>query len=675
MLGTLLYNSKQRRYAGVAGTVAAVLSGWVLLRAQDSAADHSKGVVPHAECTFFGPARERYIAAMKRDYHLSRLTEQVTGQIRASRAQGGSLPGVPGGTRTGNAQDLANGGMIDQYIFQAMSDAGVQPAALTNDYEFIRRISLDLTGRIPAPDAVQSFVTDTTPNKRAALIDQLMSSPAWVDKWTMYYGDLFQNGVTKTASGTVLFNEGRNAFYNWIHNALANNMPYDQMARTIITATGDNSYDPAQGPLNWVVGGRITGGPVQDTQDQLAANVADTFLGLANMNCVLCHNGRGHLDQLNLYFAGVTRYTAWQFAAFMAHTPNPTIVRFNPSNNNVYYWKLSDSMNGDYQLGSTTGNRPARAIVGTEKTVAPVYIFNGDTPKKGTSYRQALAGEVTSDFQFARATVNYVWKQFFGQGIVEPVDQFDLARLDPDNPPPDNGTPLGQLQPSNPRLLNALAQSFISSGYDIKALQRQIVNSNAYQLSSFYDPTLWQPSYQSLFARHFVQRLWAEEIHDAITQSSNVGVAYNVYLGTDPNNTSAGMKILNWAMQLPDTRDLAGVGGNAFMDAFLRGDRDTLPRSGEGSLSQALGLMNDNFVMSRVRSANAGANGLINKVLANGVSDDQLVTTLFLNVLSRYPTDAEKTVALNSLKSGSRKSAAEDLLWSLYNKVDFIFNY
>jgi nucleoside diphosphate kinase len=667
---------KRRRYALLTLAAVTSISTVVLLRAQDDTTDNSKGVVPHAECTFFGPAREKTLAAIKKDYHASDITSRVTGMMpRAQQQQAAALPGVPGGTRTGDITELAQGGLIDQYIFQAIADANVQPAAKTSDYEFLRRVTLDLTGRIPTAVQVQTFVADTTPDKRAKLVDSLMTSQAWVDKWTMYYGDLFQNGVQKTVSGTPLFNEGRNAFNIWIRNALSNNMPYDQMARALITATGSNTYDPAQGPLNWVVGGRITGGPVQDTQDQLAANVADTFLGLANMNCVECHNGRGHLDSLNSYFAGVTRYQAWQFAAHMAHTPNPNLVRYDPTNNNLYYWSLTDNMTTDYQLGSTTGNRPARTIVGNQRTVSPVYIFNGDVPGKGVNYRQFLANEVTADFQFARATVNYMWKQFFNQGIVEPVDQFDLARLDPDNPPPNDGTPLGQLQPSNARLLNALAQSFVQSGYDIKALQRQIVNSNAYQLSSFYDSNQWQPSYQSLFARHFVRRLWSEEIHDAITQSSNVGVAYKVYTGTDPSQTAAGTVTLNWAMQLPDTRDLGGVGANAFLDAFLRGDRDTLPRDPEGSLSQALNLMNDNFVMTRVRRANAGTAGLINQLTATGVTDDQLVTQMYLNVLSRLPSDAEKTTALNNLKNGNRNNAAEDLLWSLYNKVDFIFSY
>ena len=103
----------------------------------------------------------------------------------------------------------------------------------------------------------------------------------------------------------------------------------------------------------------------------------------------------------------------------------------------------------------------------------PQYIFNGDAPKPGEDYRAALARNVTGDFQFARATVNYMWAQFFGRGIVDPPDTFDPARLDPDNPPPAPWT----LQPTNAALLNALAQHFVDSGYNVKALMREIANS------------------------------------------------------------------------------------------------------------------------------------------------------------------------------------------------------
>ena len=110
----------------------------------------------------------------------------------------------------------------------------------------------------------------------------------------MYYGDLFKNSSYKQQVN--LNNEGRNAFYKWIKDSLANAKPYDQMAREMIAAPGGNTWDPRAGAANWIVGGRVTGGPLQDTQDQQMANVAETFLGLANLNCLLCHNGRGHLD-------------------------------------------------------------------------------------------------------------------------------------------------------------------------------------------------------------------------------------------------------------------------------------------------------------------------------------------------------------------------------------------
>src|SRR6266567_6464031 len=137
----------------------------------------------------------------------------------------------------------------------------------------------------------------------------------------------------------------------------------------------------------------------------------------------------------------------------------------------------------DYTLNTTTGNRPSRSPIGTQKTVSPIYPFTGETPASGENYRVALARIVTSDIQFSRATVNYIWKEFFGRGIVDPVNQFDPARLDPDNPPPDPWT----LQPSNARLLNAMAQEFVADGFDIRNLMRKLTNSEAYQLSSKYD--------------------------------------------------------------------------------------------------------------------------------------------------------------------------------------------
>jgi len=158
--------------------------------------------------------------------------------------------------------------------------------------------------------------------------------------------------------------------------------------------------------------------------------------------------------------------------------------------------------------------------------------------------------------------------------------------------------------------------------------------------------------------------LWAEEIHDAIVQSSNIIPTYN--------NATWGPQ--SWAMKLPEpmnTPDGATGAVTTFLDAFLRGNRDDQERRPDGSISQALDLMNDNFVMGRVK-ANGPATSLLVKAL--GLPDDQMVNTLFLNVLSRYPTSVEMTAALANLKTNQTQEA-QNLLWSLYNKVDFIFNY
>jgi hypothetical protein len=530
----------------------------------------------------------------------------------------------------------------------------------------VRRVTLDLTGRIPTADAVTSFVNDSNFDKRAKLVDALMASPEWVDKWTIWFGDFLQNNSQNTQIQRNIL--GVVAFNNYIRDSLTSGKPYNQMARELISAIGTSSY--TQGELNYIVGGYMGGGPVQDQFDLQAANVAETFLGISHMNCLLCHNGRGHLDSLSLWGYYTTRQQAWGMASFMSRTttqgtPNGTTPPWSALNNRV----------NDYQLNTTTGNRPARCTVdangrcvGATQTVKPTYLFDGATAPAGTDYRAFLGQKITSDFQFARATVNYIWEYFFGLGIVSPSNQFDPMRLDPDNPPtdcPSDKNPC-TLQPTNARLLNALAQDFINSGYNLKALMKEIANSRAYQLSSRYTGT-WDPNSQTLFARHLVRRLWSEEVADAITQSSGVTATYT--------NANWNPTTVNWAMKLPEPRNTGGNGTAAsvgFLDAFLRGNRDDQDRRGDGSISQALDLMNDNFIMQRVNSS--AATSLIVKALA--LPNDQLVSTLFLNVLSRYPTAAEMSTALQNLQTqATRTTEARYLYWSLYNKVDFVFNY
>ncbi len=618
-------------------------------RAQEESAEP-----PHAECTYFSPAGEKFRLALpgrKQEGEAGRLTDFVVARLGVKTMSAGAS----------KARNAAPESTIDRHIFQALEEAGVTPAEPATDTEFARRVTLDLTGRIPTVERLLAFLRDGSPNKREKLLDELLASEEWVDRWTMFLGDLLKNTDRINSQGVVRYADGRNAFYRWIRAAVAANRPWNQIASDIIAAKGKNSWDDGEAAINWLVGGIVSGGPQQDIWDQQAANVAETFLGVGHMNCVLCHDGRGHLDSLSLWGKSATRYSAWGMAAFFSRTTlsrTPAVA----GQSQPYYWAVNDNLAANaanYRLNTTTGNRPARRAIGSVTQVQPVYPFSGNGPKPGENYREALAREVTSDFQFARAMVNRIWKEFFVIGLVEPVDQFDPARLDPDNPPPEPW----KLQASHPRLLNALAQDFIDGGYDLKRLMRQIVTSRAYQLSSRY-PGEWNPTWDKLYARKLVRRLWAEEIHDAIVQASNVFPSYRIADGWT----------VRWAMQLPEPRNLPGGATTAFLDSFLRGNREDQERRLEGSPSQALSLMNDTFVMTRTRAQGSGASA---SLLARYLSapDDQLIQGLFLTVLSRYPTEEESRYAASMLKSGNRTQQAENLLWSLFNKVDFIFNY
>jgi hypothetical protein len=628
--------------------------------------------VEHPECTFFGPQRDTLVKAALQarglaasSHNLSDLTERVVQMMGY----------VPPGSPTYGFEQSQPAGSIDSYIYADFQKNGITPAPMTTDWEFIRRVTLDLTGRIPSSAAVLSFVANTDPQKRSKTIDQLLASPEWVDKWTMYYGDLFKNTVTQASTSLNRFAQGRNAFYQYIHDSIANGKPYNQMAAELLTAADTNSYNT--GTLNWILNGWVSNGPVQDTTDAMTAAAADTFLGITHVNCLLCHNGRGHLDSISLWGANTTRYQAWQLASYLSHTQlGRTTVPATPANNNVYYWFAADNTKGyttDYTLNTTSGNRPARQPPAGCKSgqpcnyVPPLYIFNGDTPMPGENYRAALARDVTGDFQFARAAVNYLWAYFFGQGLVDPPDTFDPARLDPNNPPPAPWT----LQPTNAALLNALATHFVQNGYNLKATMREIVNSQTYQLSSRYNGT-WNAAWQPYFARKYVRRLWGEEIHDAIVTSSGTYTNYTLTGFTDQGGSYPAY--INYAMQLPDVVNAPNGSVSAFLDTFLRGNRDDQPRKQDGSILQALNLMNNAFVETRLQYSGSAPSQLIAQHL--NLANSDLVNTLFLAILSRYPSSDESTKAVAALSGASNRSqAVQDLVWSLYNKVDFVFNY
>jgi hypothetical protein len=568
-----------------------------------------------------------------------------------------------------SAQEIPRRNFIDTILFDRMVRDNVASAPLCSDAEFIRRVYLDLTGRIPSATDVTRFLNDPSPAKREALVDALIGTPEFVDKWTMFFNDLFRN--TSLSSNINRYIGGRDAFYRYVRDSIVNNKGYNQIATEMITASGDSFVN---GEVNFIVGGNVPMGPAQDTMDGLAVQVSSTFLGISSMDCLLCHDGAGHLNAVNLWGAQQKRSEAWGMAAFFARTRRAqTTVSQTP-----FYAKytVTENATGEYQLNTDSGNRTARTPVNGKNTADPKYLFNGGgTVSSGENRRQALARLITADPQFARAAVNYIWEKIMVEALVSPSNTFDPARLSPEAQIPDGWA----LQPANAELLEALADEFRRDSFNLRNLIALIVKSSAYQLSSQY-PGAWKVEYMPYYARKYVRRLDAEEVHDAIVKATGIfpmsgSPAQPGYELRADDGVTVTSRVL-WAMQLPEPREPRRDGtARAFLDSFLRGDRDARLRTQEPSILQALNLMNNSFVMNRIHQRNAGST--VQKLLADPQASDNnwLIEQLYLTTLSRRPTQAEKDKILPYYSSLGKQTATESLQWVLLNKVDFTFNY
>lgn len=580
------------------------------------------------------------------------LVSEATTSVAAALSTDSELATVP-------PQNIPRKNFIDNILFDRMGKDGIQSAPLCTDEEFIRRAYLDITGRIPSAADVTAFLADSNANKRDVLVDKLIGSPEYVDKWTMFFGDLYKNNARSV--NVNRFSGGRDAFYNYIKDAVSKNKAYNQMAKEMIANDGDNFV---QGEVNFIVGGIVPMGPAQDTMDGTAVEVTRAFLGINATDCLLCHDGAGHLDQVNLWGSEKTRLDAWGMSAFFARTRRQRQVLSQQPN--FAKFMVSEGALGEYQLNTTTGNRQTRSPINGKNSVDPKYFLgNGGGVNAGENRRQAIARLVTADKQFARAAVNYIWEKLMVEALVSPSNAFDPARLDPAATLPNGWS----LQPANAELLNALADEFIKQNYDIRKLIALITKSNAYNLSSQY-PATWNLAMVPYYARKYIRRLDAEEVHDAILKATNFTATYQMRDTLNQNTFT-----VNWAMQLPDTLEPRTNPQVAnFMNLFIRGDRDVKPRSFEPSIQQSLSLMNNTFVLNKIHQNNAGS--AVATLLANAtLTDQQIVTQLFLNTLSRNPRQDELDALLPLFSSQGKRQATEGIQWALLNKMDFIFNY
>ncbi len=535
---------------------------------------------------------------------------------------------------------------IDDHIFAKAGRNGIPLAPLSSDTEFLRRVSLDLTGRLPEVDAIRKFAGDPDPEKRDKLIDSLTAtsvaglrrrlSTPFLHRWTYWFGDLFRSNNGHLA-------DGREVFYDYIYSALLENLPYDEMVREMLTATARSNW--TNGPVNMLARDYVneTDDSIinnEDTYDQWVISSYKAFLGI-NVECISCHGGKGHLEKTNRWLSKKKREDFWRQASFFAGSR-----LWRPFGDYSNFALTDDGKGYDLKRPSVTRIQRYKA------DVTPMFMLTGETPRPGENLRQAYARLLTSNRQFARATVNLVWAELMGVGIVDPPFAFDLDAL--------------ETQTAHPELLEALAKEFEAHHYDLRYLIKLITKSSTYQLSSRAQGE-WKPDYSRYFARHFVRRLPALQLWDAVCQSTGVFLEIPI-LRSD--------RKVKYSLEMIDPDDLGGkvkpladlLAMFGLNNRYAVGD-DT---GTKGSIVQASALLNNPLIKDRVKAQKGSRlSDLLQREPPLG--NERIVEELFLATLSRFPSEPERKIAVQLLEQ-YHTQGAEDLLWSLLNRVEFFAN-
>ena len=573
-----------------------------------------------------------------------RLTERVTAELPPPAAATSQIP---------------HRNFIDDEIFGKMRRDGVPHAALATDLEFLRRAKLDLTGRIPTPAEVRDFPADPSANKRERLIEQLVGSPEFVDKWAYFFMDILR------ANGKM--GRGYQLFHYALKESLAADRPYDDWVRSLIASSAKSNYVVAS--ANPIAREHVEGKPGEasdgddltkvhqiDTHDELTILHGKVFLGV-NLSCISCHDGGGHLEKVNAYLTTKRRVDFFQEAAFLGKTRYIPHVEKSAAIMGHFY--VDDGGAGyDTKADSMLRNRRS----GGANT--PKFILSDEAARPGAEPREELGRMLTSHPQFARATANMFWAKLMGVGLVDPYDEFDLARLDPKN------LPVGwDAQPSHPELLEKLGDYFRQNNHSLQKLFKLICNSSAYQLSARF-PGEWKDNYTRYYSRKLVRMLTAEELHDAIASATSRPGKFVIASKKEDGSSDGGAAAsVSMAMQVAVPQPRGEL--KSFMAAFGESNRGAPPRPPSPSPLQPIMMMRSPVVNDRVLAAK---DSRVQRLLDTYADNGKVVDELFMGTLSRSPLPAERSLALSAMEK-SRVEGAQNLQWALLNLVEFLYNF
>ena len=497
--------------------------------------------------------------------------------------------------------DLDERNFIDRQVLTKLRRFNIMPSGTCSDEEFLRRVCLDLTGTLPPASRVREFLADPNPSKRDDLIDILLDTPEFVDYWTYRISDIFRVSYFLQSS-----NKRAEKYWNWIRDSVADNKPFDQMARERISGQGFN------GPTRHYHHG---GGEMPLPANEMTENIV-LFMG-RRLDCAQCHDHP---------YETWTQDQFWNMTAFFGR-----LTRLGWSGSMMIHFDDPEG-HGEYGQGERTIH-PRR-----DREVQPAF-FKGDRPAGDTQHdpRRGLATWMTDHPFFAEAVTNRIWGNFFGRGIVDPVDDFRLTNM-----------------PTHPELLEELAEGFRSSGHDLKHLMRSICRSNTYQMSGIPNDSNIDDKLNYSWSRP--RGLDAEVLFDAI---SNVTGVYG-----DFGEAHTYQRAIN--LVCPDLHRLW------FLDINNQIDRTVVTcRRNDLNLKQALHRLTGSTYREKIDRQK----GRLAEYLESGLTDREIIEEFYLTALGRHPADEERSELQSMItQHPDRERAAEDLLWAILTSPEFTFN-
>ena len=562
---------------------------------------------------------------------------------------------------------------IDALVFDKLRLLNMTPSGPASDEVFLRRVTIDTIAQLPTAAEVKAFVADPDPRKREKLIDKLLAHPLHAAVWATKLSDITGNNTLALEQPQNSAQRRSQMWHDWLRKRVADNVAYDKTVRDILTATSLDGKTPEE----WVAhtrrideqsekaNGYNTDYPNKPTLDLFwrrqqnqpveawSEKVAAAFLGV-RLECAQCHKHptdrwtqEDYWGFANVFgtvtFGGPNQFSSPMVkgAADPENAARKTAAEaMKKGNNNVQFLPVREVFSSAQVRQSknpgTNKIAPAR-VLGGERVV----FVGGDDP------RVQLAEWVTSPSNpfFAKSFVNRVWGHYFGVGLVNPIDDFSLA-----NPP------------TNAKLLDALADSFVKSGFDIRKLERAVLLSRTYGLafetndSNKYD--------KNNFSHSYIRPLMAEQVVDVLNSALGVEEQF-----TGQDVAPAGTKMV----EVGSSRLNSSVAyALRIFGRPLRTTACDCERTAEAALPQTLFRMTDQTISTKL----AAGTGRVTQLAKAKLSDEELVEEAFLATLSRRPKADEKASSLTHLRAArTRQEGTTDLVWALINTREFILNH